>query len=291
MTVATTSGGATAPWSSEDLGDLGMEDIKASELTIPRLELVHDQAAFRDRNSKAEFETLNCIILGVVKQRIMWDKEVDDGDQPQCKSPSFEVGFPQMRTDIPKEKQFPWASSNFNPADFPPGDDGLVRLPCEKCVFQEWNVQGWKNPPCAEQFTFPLLYDTGDGDFSPAILTLQRSAAKACKQYITSFKNARQPMFTVNTQLTLTLQSRGKVKYSTPNFKRLGPTDNTLWSQYADDYRSIREFLRQDPRPRDEDGGTTSRPVASATKATTLEADDPWSVPTPRKPADDDLPF
>lgn len=273
------------------MDDLGLGDIKASELTIPRLEIMHAEGRFRDRNSKAEFETLTAVMLGVVKQRIMWDKEVDDGDQPQCKSPDFDNGFPQLRTDIPKDKQFPWAKSNFNPADYPPGPDGLIRLPCEKCVFQEWNVNGWKNPPCAEQFTFPLLYDTGDGEMSPAILTLQRSAAKACKQYITAFKGARQPMFTVNTQLSLTLNSRGKVVYSTPTFKRLGPTDSSYWSEYADNYRSIREFLRQAPRPRDEEGGS-SRPTASAAAATTLAEGDPWAdVPSPRKPVDDDLPF
>lgn len=87
MTVAATPTGAelAVPYDLGDMGDLGLEDIGAGELTVPRLEIVHEQGVFRDRNSKAEYSTLNCIILGVVKQRIMWDKTVDDGDKPQCR--------------------------------------------------------------------------------------------------------------------------------------------------------------------------------------------------------------
>lgn len=309
MTVAAIPGtGVAVPYDPDDLSDLGLEDIGAGELTVPRLEIVHDKGVFRDRNTKTEYSTLNCIILGVVKQRIMWDKVVDDGDKPQCRSANFELGWPQMRTDIPKSKQFPWVKSNFNPEDQPTQPNGLVALSCESCVFKDWNAQDWTVPPCSEQYTFIVLYQTDDsGNMAPAILTLQRSAAKACKQYLTFFKGAKQPMFTVQTTIDLSIMSRGKVTYSTPVFKRgletdRGP-DGANWRDYASTYRSIREFLRQAPRGQDDDEGDGTRTEkprpASAAAATALSEDDPWAsaaapaaAATPAaNPSDDDLPF
>lgn len=281
MTVATTPGGGVQPWpGEEDFGDLGMEDIGAGELTIPRLEIVHGEGRFRDRNSKAEYDKLTAVILGVVKGRIFWAKEVDDGDQPLCRSNNFTVGFPQMRTDIPVDKQFPWGKSNFDPASALPGDDGLIRLPCDACRFKEWDNNGFgqKKPPCSELYMLPMLYEAGDepGVLSPGILTLKSSAVKNVRSYITPFKNAKQPMFTAFTELTLALSSRGSVKYSVPSLKRLGPSDRGQWSEFAEQYRSIREFLQRDPRPAED-----RKPTASSVAATALAEDDPWANTQP----------
>lgn len=280
MTVATTPGGDLQPWNAEDFGDLGMEDIGAGELTIPRMEIVHDQAMFRDRNSKAEFPKLRAILLGVVKGRIFWAKEVDDNDQPLCRSNDFTAGFPQMRTDIPEDKQFPWAKSNFNPADNPPGPDGLVRLPCDSCRFKEWDNNGFgqKKPPCSELYMLPLLYQSdADGTMTPAILTLKSSAVKNVRNYITPFKSARRPMFTVYTELSLQLSSRGSVKYSVPSLKQLEATAQPTWGDLADQYRSIREFLQRDPRPQEKKAA--AKPTANSAGATALDPNDPWNQP------------
>jgi hypothetical protein len=284
VTVATTPGGEIQPW-DDDFGDLGMEDIGQNELSIPRLEIVHEEGIFRDRNSKAEYATLTGIILGVVKGRIMWAADVDDGDQPMCRSNNFEIGFPQMRTDIPAAKQFPWARSNFDPAAITPGPDGLQRLPCTSCRFKEWENNGFpdsKKPPCSELYHLPMLYEVTEGNRTPGILTVKSSAVKSIRKYITPFKSSRRPMFTALTEITLELSSRGKVKYSVPVFKRIGESDGSQWSEYAELYRSTREFLQRDPRPVE-----PKKPVASSTSATALEPDDPWATAPAAAPPDD----
>lgn len=286
MTVATTpSGGELDSWGGEDFGGLGMEDIGAGELTIPRIEILHAEGRFRDRNSKVEYDVLRAAILGVVKGRIMWAKEVDDGDRPQCRSNNFEVGFPQMRVDIPADKQFPWGKSNFNPGDYPPQADGLIHLPCASCKFKEWDVNGQKKPLCSELYMLPMMYEGPDGELSPGILTVKSSAVKTLKAYITPFKGQGRPMFTVMTEIGLQLSSRGSVKYSVPTFKRCETTERTQWAGFAEQYRSIRDFLQRDPRPQeDKDGGRTSKPTASAERATRLDEDDPWASAAPPPP-------
>lgn len=130
MTVSTTGGGSVQSWSEYASQD-GLEDVSGSDLSIPRLQIIHKEAVFKDSATGVKFETLNAVILGVVKQRIMWDKEVDEGDRPQCKSPNFELGYPQMRTDIDESKQFPWSQSNFSEGGVQLNDEGLIALPCE----------------------------------------------------------------------------------------------------------------------------------------------------------------
>jgi hypothetical protein len=300
MTVATT-GGPASPWG--DLGDVGLEDVGASDVQMPRLIIDHKAAMFKDSSTGQMFDSLEVVMLGVVKQRIMWDSQIDDNDKPQCKSPAYDIGFPQMRTDIPARKQFPWAKAVFDQADFPPDDKGQIRLPCDKCNLKDWGADKEK-PPCSEQYTFGVYYKDEDGNLRPAIISFQRSGLKAARSYAGTFKAASQPMFTVWTKLTLTAESRGKTEYATPGFIRGGASESAKWAEYAEAYRSVRAFLHQDPRPATKEAdeaaaaARSSRPApASATAATKLADDDPWAT-SPASPSgsstpppDDDLPF
>jgi hypothetical protein len=310
VTVATTGGGAN-PW--DGLGDVGLEDVDASDIQMPRLTIDHDNAVFKDSSTGQSFPELNAVVLGLVKQRIMWDSQIDEGDKPQCKSPNHNEGYPQMRTDIPARKQFPWDKSNFNIADYPPNAEGQIILPCSACKFKDWGKE--EKPPCAEQFTYVLLYDDGEGQMRPGLVSFQRSGAKTARTYAGTFSTRRQPMFTVWTKILLTAESKGKTRYATPSFKQGAPTDQAEWSAYADNYRSAREFLHEPPRPatKDEDdkaAAARSRATpASATAATKLADDDPWASAAPAAPVatpasaggatpvatpsspDDDLPF
>lgn len=285
MTVATTPGGELQPWQEEEFEDFGLEDIDSSELAVPRLEIVHDHALFKDRNTKVEFPLMRAVILGVVKGRIKWDKEVGDGDRPQCRSNDFKTGFPQMRVDIPKEKQFPWDLSNFNPADYAPGPDGQVRLPCDSCKFKEWDAPGQgKKPTCNELYILPLMYfSEEDGSSSPAILTVKSSGVPNIRKYITPFKGSKQPLFTAVTEITLSQLKKGNRPYAVPEFKRISQSDNSQWNSYMGQFRSMRDYLKRDPRPDDK----APKPVASSQSATRLEENDPWAnVPQAQNPAD-----
>lgn len=282
--VPTEGGGAVAPY-DDDLANVGLEDIGVGDVVIPRLQINHKDGTFRDNLSKAEYGTLTVILLGLVKQRVMFDDDVQDGDRPQCKSPDFEHGFPNMNLDGNQRKDtwFPWAKSNFDPANFPAeqGENGLVTLPCSSCIFSQWDKGDWKQPPCAEQHTYPLLYSPDEGEsWIPALFTVQKTGIKPSRQYLSSFAQSRTPTFTVFTEISLQQLSRGSVNYAVPVFKRQGATDRNAWGQYADQYRAIRDFVRQPPRRSDEEEAPASTP-AEANVNTAPAAAAPAATPAP----------
>ena len=316
MTVAVPGEAGTELESFGD--DIGLEDMDASDLVIPRIRIVHTEGMFEDSLTGEKFPELRCILLGVVKQRIMWHATVDDGDLPMCKSPDFEHGFPLTISDKqPKDKMFPWAKSNFKPEAFPPADgiNGLVTLPCNSCVFQEWDRGDWKVPPCAEQHTFPLFYTTDDGlSWSPGLFTVQKTGIKPSRTYLSSFASAKRPTFTVETKITLGMNTRGSVTYSVPKFVKAGESDRTQWKEFQDTYRRIRALIRQAPRNAEgdddapvESSNENTAPVAAAPPAATappvppavatpvatapVAAPPAAAVPAVPSADDDDMPF
>lgn len=243
----------------------GLEDFDANDAVMPRLKIVGKEAMFEDNLSGEKHEKIRVILLGLVKQRILWAPEVDDGEGPLCRSLNFEKGLPFI-------KEFPFAESGF-PA--PAADAKNVELPCNNCALKEWgsNPKG-STPWCSEQHTFPLLMQTGEDAWMPAILTLQRSGIKASKAYISSYVRAKQPLYTAVTEISLQGQKRGQVEYATPIFRKEDATPGEEWPVYAQQYRQIREFL-QTPRL-DEDGAEqeAKKPAAAAAPATPYGDDD-----------------
>ena len=261
MTVAPHSGtGAVTGYDPDE--NIGLEDVGVGDVVMPRLQIVHDGAMFRDSQSKQEFPSLEVILLGLIKQRTMWHPEVDDGDKPMCKSTDFEHGFPNVSDETKKDKRFPWDKSNFDPANFAPDPNfnNLITLPCNSCIFKEWDKGDWKTPPCAEQHTYALLYNSTpdaasdeDKTWQPALVSFQKTGIKPSRTYLSAFASSRQPLFTVFTTLSLSQQSRGQVKYSVPVFRKGGPTDRNAWGEFADQYRQVRDYVRQPPRNEDDE--------------------------------------
>lgn len=293
----------------EDFGSLGLEDVGASDLVLPRLQIDHDNNVFVNSLTKETFPALTVVILGLVKQRIMWPDDIEDGDKPMCKSPDAIHGFPRFGDNVPKSKSFPWDESNYTTAnlevvELEPGEDnshpegwssnGYGTIKCDACVFAKWgkNADG-KNtpPPCSEQHTYPLHYmvqhEDGSVDWIPALFTVQRSAIKNSRSYINSFAQARKPMFTVYTGLTLRHESRGKVKYSVPEFKQMSPTDRDMWGEYGNNMRQIRTFVRSAPRRQDDDGAqppvsnNENKPPAATAEPPAAEPTAPTAPPAP----------
>lgn len=288
--------GSAGGWDPSDLDDMGLGDVTVSDMRMPRIVIDHDEAQFKNTTTGETFEKLEAVFLGLVKQRIMWAGTVDDGDKPLCKSGDSKTGWPQMRTDIPPLKQFPWDRSNFDKGDQTPNENGFIALPCEACVFKDWGKKN-ERPECSELYTFPIYYRVDGGTWSPAMISFQRSGAKAARTYAGAFATQKKPMFTAITAVTLTPESRGKTKYATPNFRTVGASDPGDFGDYINAYRQSREFLHQPPRKMD------SKPATpSAAGATALDEDDPWAespstASTSAAPAasndndDDDLPF
>lgn len=258
--------------------ETGLEEFSREDAVIPRLSIMHKEGRFLDSLTKEEFDTVKVIILGLVKQRSLWHTEVgEEGDRPMCRSMDHDTGFPNLSDDQPKEKRFDtvWVKSGFDPKDYPPDEEGVVRLPCASCQLKEWGSHpDGKKPYCSEQFTLPILYDPeGDGTWVPAIMTLQKTSLKNLKAYLSSFARSRNAAFQAITEIGLDMQKRGANVYSVPNFKKVGNTEEENWREYSTNYRQMADFLRADPGVRDDDE-PVSTPVAETATQVTPEATD-----------------
>jgi hypothetical protein len=253
------SGAPGTPANPEDL-ETGLEDFDFStDAVMPRLSIVHAEGVFEDNLSGQKYGELTVILLGLVKQRVLWAGEVKEGDKPLCKSLNFTIGRPD-------EPRFPWGESGF--------DTRSEELPCGACHLKEWGTApDGKTPWCSEQHTYPLLMNVAEGQWAPALFTVQRTGIKPSKTYLSSFARTKTPLYTVVTTLRLTSQKRGTVTYAVPTFAKGGATDTSEWPYYAQQYRSIRDFI-QTPKEEEVEPAVSTPAPATASAAATAAMDD-----------------
>jgi hypothetical protein len=262
--------GNNLPVTASEMGlDTGLEDFDTTDMVMPRLSINHQDGVFEDNLTGERHDKLRVVILGLIKQRILWGTEVNAGDRPLCKSYDFQEGIPDL-------KKFPWETAEFDPADAEGGS-----LPCATCKLKEWGTHPQRDIPwCSEQHTFPLLMEVDEGQYAaPAILTVQKSAIKASKSYLTSFARSKTPVYTVVTELSLSPQKKGTVKYAVPHFVKVGNTEREEWAEFADHYRSIRSYITTPP-PEEEAQPAVAAPKGAAPSQAAAAA-----------PDEDDLPF
>ncbi len=228
--------------------DTGLDDLTPQDLVVPRLKIKHKDGVFEDGATSEQTPVLYCIILGLVRQRVLFHHNVEDGDVPMCKSPDSNVGY--VNLEAPKKKFFPFERAGFNPNDFPPDDEGRVMLPCQGCKLKDWGSHPVTDnkPYCADQYTLPIywastLEDLEAGNFQPGLLTFQKSGVTPAKRYLGSFKQKNVGAYTAVTEISLNMQTRGQTVYCTPVFKKLAETDAEQWPQYSEHYAGIRNFL------------------------------------------------
>lgn len=264
----------------------GLEDFDQKDMTIPMLKIDHDKAVIVDGLSGQEYSSLDLIAVGLVKQRVLWQAEIQDNDTPLCRSYNFKIGNPD--TD-----RFPWKASGFTP------DSDVTDLPCENCKLKDWGSHPQREIPwCSEQHTYAVLQPLGEDNWAPALFTIQRSAIKPSNAYLTSFMRAKEPLYVCITHIALDGQRRGNVDFAIPKFSRGVATDQGMWPFYAETYRNIREFV-QTPRTRTDDAELTQTTPAAA--PTPEAAGQPAPTPQPAAAAaapaqpsgapGDDLPF
>lgn len=234
----------------------GLEDFDSSDAVMPTLRIEHQDGVFKDGQSGQEFDELNVILLGMVKQRVLWEPEIEeDKNGLLCRSYNFSIGHPN-------EERFPYEEAGFA--------DGDNVLPCESCKLKDWGTHPKRNAPwCSMQYTFPLLRITDDGGMVPCLFTVQRSALQDARAYCSSFAGEGRPLYTAVTNLTLDNRKRGSVKFAVPKFKRTTKTEEEFWGEYANRYRFIREFIQ---RPRNDsqaeaEGHEDEAPPMPSTKA------------------------
>lgn len=215
----------------EDTAPVGLEDFDDSTAPIPRLNIVGEIAVFKDSLSNEEYAELHTVVLGLVRQRVLWEPgDLKEGAKPLCRSRDGKIGLPQ--------DGFPWPQSGFDP--IPGLEDEQQELDCASCPLKDWgsDPKGGEKPWCTEQAVVVVMHEGG-----PALLTLQRSSMAPIRAYAASFKRSGMPMFTKYATITLNPQKRGTVKYAVPEFKSTGPTDDADHDFYADVFIKARTFL------------------------------------------------
>jgi len=90
----------------------GMDDLSPEDLTMPRLAIGSNENAgvFIDSQTSQKFSEVDIIILGIIKQRILWPATMgDQKSNPLCRSYDFDRGHPD-------EDKFPWKQSGYDKA-------------------------------------------------------------------------------------------------------------------------------------------------------------------------------
>lgn len=272
--------------------DTGLDDLNASDLIVPRLRIKHKLGVFENDATSEQFGEVFAVLLGLVRQRALFHHVVEENDVPMCKSPDYQSGYPNL--DPPrKDAHFPWALAQMDPNDYPPDEEGVVTVACQNCRLKEWGTHPVtaKAPYCAEQHTLPLYYaDSADallaGDFTPALLTVQKTGIAPSKRYLGIFKAKNVGAYTAITRITLSQQKRGQNDYCVPIFQTVGKTPEANWPEYSTQYAGIRMFLTE-ARPRvaaNADVAQTTTQPATTSQSAPIQANTPAQATVPPRP-------
>ena len=254
----------------------GLEDIDPTDVTMPIFRINHRDGTFINGLTGEEFAEFDAVILGVIKQRILWPREVgDEGEAPMCRSYDHKVGYPRSETWVrvqPKTSETAQRSSGFTwdqveAADPMNQNTGLV---CANCNLQQWG-DGRTPPWCNEQWTMPFARLIDGGDPMVGVISFQRTGLKPCKSYVSAFVQARSPLFTVITRIKAIKQTRGTVEWVVPSFQRIADSDAVQWPMFAENLHNVKAFLTTprtftDPDPDEDEVTAVTSTVATASK-------------------------
>lgn len=249
----------------------GLEDIAASDLIMPVFKMDHDNFKWVDSLTNQSHDSLSVIMLGVLKQRILWPEDPGAaGDTPICRAYTLETGYPDQEKFT---RKLVLTSSGFSAADVEKGT-----LPCASCNLKEWGMHPKGNGPwCNEQYTTPVLVLDEEGHTMPAIISHQRTALKPLKAWITAFQGRQKPFYTAVTSIGIVAQSKGTQEYAVPKFTLVQDSDPAMWPDYSQRWHEIKTFLMT-PRTRHGDD-------EPETPRTSNAAAPPAPAPAPPAPA------
>jgi hypothetical protein len=267
-------------------GVAGLEDVDASDLSMPRINIMHTETKWEDSLSGEQFTELDVILLGLIKQRVLWPSEVgEDSEAPLCRSYNYTLGNPGEKFSVreSRDPQSPLDASGFSAVDIQRG-----QLSCAECNLKDWGSHPSRDVPwCVEQYVFAVMMtDPGEPIGTPAMLTLQRSAIKPARAYITSFVRAKKPLFVARTTLKLDGRQRGSVRYAVPKFVKGEATDADFHMQYAEFFRQVKDFVTA---PRTQDDAETGVTVSAGVQA--QQPVQPVQQPMAASTVEEDLPF
>jgi hypothetical protein len=187
----------------------GLESVDANDVALALIKIDHDAGRFVDSLTGEEYPEIDGVLLGLLKQRVMWADDLENSTGPLCKSRDAITGVPR--------EEFPWDHFKAKGGAEPTGSETIA---CDSCPLAQWGSHPSKNSPwCALQYTFPVAI--GDSETVTGLLTFQRSAVSATKGYIGGFIRDRKPLFTHRTKITLEQARKGNSKkYCVPKFVR-----------------------------------------------------------------------
>jgi hypothetical protein len=250
---------------ASDSAPVGLEDIGADDIRMAKVSIVHDEGVFVDDLTGEKFDTLDTVLLGVIKERVLFDSNMDAKDKLLCKSRDAVVGNPT--------EAFPMLS--FREKNGVVEADGTIT--CKTCPFAQWGSHPDPNrqvPYCTEQMSFPLTLPGSDD--AAGIVTFQRSALSNVRSYLSAFVRSRKPLFANRTTITLEKGKKGSVVFSTPKFVRGAEnTDAGQMQRWAEQYQSIRAGRGQ----RDDETPAPAAVAAAASEWTSggpVDADAPF---------------
>ena len=228
----------------------GLGDFKVTDLSVPRVQIMHSECEFEDKSTGQTYEELEGVGLGLVNQRILWDAIMREDQGPLCSSLDSHNGTPG--------DAFPWEASGFKPTE--------GGLSCDDCKLKEWGSHPTRDTPwCAEQYVIPFMTDLeGSGVEQVVILTFKGSGISAAKKWIGMAVRANQPLFANRVRISLQARKNGSVRYAVPAFDRGKDTEPQFWRDYADNFLTTEKFLKT---PRNSD-------VAVDLKANNTASDD-----------------
>lgn len=288
MTVDTT--GANLPATQADVTyDTGLEDFDvATEGSIPRLSIKHGDVPMYKLNIQEDpFASFRGIVLGLVKQRVLWPAVYEGDDaEPLCKSVNNVDGLVNW-------EKFPWQASGFDPADIsanPRFDDGgNLILPCSGCRLKEWGSHPTAKPPwCNQQATLPMLIDLGDDpedpQWMPAVASFSKTALRPINNFITPYAARKEPCYIDVVQFDLKPASSNGRRYGVPVVRAVAKTDRTDWAAYSAQYKQMRSFLTAAPNQKEEEEPGATPPPPPPPVAPAPVAAPVASAPTPTPP-------
>lgn len=260
----------------------GLEDFGTEDQVMPMIRIDHTHAQFVDSLSEQRYDELTVVMLGLIKQRVLWPPDVKaegDAEPPLCRSYNFNEGHPsspQKFANGTEMERFPWEASGF--------EQGSSLLPCSQCNLKDWGSHPKRDSPwCSEQHNFAMLIPQENGTFVPCLFQIQRSGLKPSRQYLSSFANSNQPLFTVYTKITLEAKKMGSNPFAVPKFERQHATEQANFPEFSSMYRGVRDFL-QTPRTDDEEETTDDLSAETPVAAPVSQPQAQQPAPAPAAP-------
>lgn len=208
---------------------VGLENVGSDDLSLAIIRIDHEENKFLDSLTGQHYDELDGVILGLLKQRVLWDPDQDSKAPLLCKSRDANVGNPR--------EEFPWEEYRKHGGQEVAGSETIA---CGSCSLAKWGTHPKNDTPwCSLQYAFPFAFGTDEQ--VAGLLTVQRSSLKGAQKYISAFVRDAVPLFAFKTKITLNGNRKGTVKYSTPNFIRgEAIEDPALFRAWSDQYTQIK---------------------------------------------------